>query len=457
MQVGTITMDGYGGIEQVKGEATGYFHPQKVNGREWFIDPEGNGFFPLGISHIYSSDNETTVKDHYGYDQKAWVHDWFEKYRELGYNCAPAGATSPCRDKQGFVDVEHIEEYFVAHRFPFVAGVWQFPHPAELRFDQERQDIFSNYHVDLVERRAENTCARHKENPYLIGYFYGFGGFVQMNRWINTIMASHPNSAGRTALGNLLVDKYRGDVATFNDIYGTSCTDMNAIKTTEVVYYDDHFNKFSERDYAKADLRKKHDFEMLVRALAIQTYKVGYEAIRKHDDNHTILGMYVKAASFEVDTWREVIRYSDVSTPQHVNPIMPHAELYEETGKPIFVSDQVFGNGYDSRVGKRGLTAAEMAESYEFMIRRVVQDPRVCGLSVCRTLYDLVSGAMRYRHGAQEGIYDEHGNPRVAIIRKIREINSALYDHVLNPRSDDDLAQAEALLLSRIALSRQPA
>ena len=232
---------------------------------------------------------------------------------------------------------------------------------------------------------------------------------------------------------------------------------MNAIKTTEVVYYDDHFNKFSERDYARADPRKKHDFEMLVRALAIQTYKVGYEAIRRHDDNHTILGMYVKAASFEIDTWREVIRYSDVSTPQHVNPIMPHAELYEATGKPIFVSDQVFGNGYDSRVGKRGLTAAEMAESYEVMIRRVVQDPRVCGLSVCRTLYDLVSGAMRYRHGAQEGIYDEHGNPRVAIIRKIKEINSALYDHVLNPQSDDELAEAEALLLSRIALSRQPA
>ena len=278
-----------------------------------------------------------------------------------------------------------------------------------------------------------------------------------MNKWINTIMSSHANSAGRTALGNLLVDKYRADIGTFNDIYGTSCTDMNDIKTTEVVSYDDHFNKFAERDYAQADPRKKPDFEMLVRALAIQTYKVGYEAIRKHDDNHAILGMYVKAGSFEVATWQEVIRYSDVSTPQHINPLAPHSELYRATGKPIFVSDQVFGNGYDCRVGKRGLTAAEMAESYEFMIRRVVRDPRVCGLSVCRTLYDLVSGAMRYRHGAQEGIYDEHGNPRVPVVRKIKEINSALYDHVLNPQCDDDLAESEAMFLGRVALSRQPA
>ena len=151
----TTTTDSYGGIEQVKGDATGYFHPQRVNGREWFIDPEGNGFFPLGISHIYSSDNETTVKDHYDYDQKAWVKDWFEKYRELGYNCAPAGGTSPCRDKQGFVDLEFVEQYFVDHKFPFVTGVWQFPHPAELRFDQERQDIFQQ-----LPRRPCRTARR---------------------------------------------------------------------------------------------------------------------------------------------------------------------------------------------------------------------------------------------------------------------------------------------------------
>ena len=84
-----------------------------------------------------------------------------------------------------------------------------------------------------------------------------------------------------------------------------------------------------------------------------------------------------------------------------------------------------------------------MADSYEFMIRRVVGDPRAGGLSVCRTLYDLVSGAMRYRHGAQEGIYDEHGNPRVAIVRKIKAINSALHDYVMHPHSDADLAEYE--------------
>ena len=98
---------------------------------------------------------------------------------------------------------------------------------------------------------------------------------------------------------------------------------MNAIKTTEVVFYDDNFNKFSERDYAKADPRKKHDFEMLV--LAIQTYKVG-EAIRKHDDNHAILGMYVKAASFG----RYLERGHPVLGCRYSTSTRPHAELYQQ-------------------------------------------------------------------------------------------------------------------------------
>ena len=52
---------------------------------------------------------------------------------------------------------------------------------------------------------------------------------------------------------------------------------------------------------------------------------------------------------------------------------------------------------------------------------------------------------------------DEHGNPRVAVVRKIKEINGALYDHVLHPHSDADLAEYETRFLDRIALSRQPA
>lgn len=157
--------DQYGGITSVKGEKTGFFHLEKINDREWFITPEGHGFVPVGISHIYGNDSEVTVKEQYGFDQKKWVDAWLDRYLELGFNSAPAGGTSPCRDKRGFIDLDYIEDRFIDKKLPFTTGVWQFPHPNELRFQQERPDIFSNYYADLVEKRAETVCTRHKDNP----------------------------------------------------------------------------------------------------------------------------------------------------------------------------------------------------------------------------------------------------------------------------------------------------
>ena len=38
----THTLDAYGGTTQLRGKSTGWFHLEKLNGRRWFITPEGN-------------------------------------------------------------------------------------------------------------------------------------------------------------------------------------------------------------------------------------------------------------------------------------------------------------------------------------------------------------------------------------------------------------------------------
>lgn len=428
--------DRYGGITTVQGEATGFFHLEKVNGRHWFIDPLGNGFFPLGISHLFSGDSEPTVKQLYDYDQAAWMRDWFDKYRSLGFNCAPAGATSPCRDKAGFVDLEYAEDLFTENDFPFAAGVWQFPHPAELRFHYERQDVFSNYYEDLIEERAAYACGRHRDNPCLLGYYYGFGGFINAQWWVNRIFASHPHSAGRGALSDVLIEKYQGDSDAFNAVYGTNCRSLEELKSKVSIAYDDTFNSMNEAVFAEAEPSKKEDFKRLIEAIALRTYRVAEAAVRRHDRNHVILGMYTKATSFDHDLWSKVTRHADVSSPQHVNPKLDFFRLYEVTGKPIWVSDQTFGHGCNHRSSKPGPTEGEMAELYRLIVRRVLGDPRVCGVSICRTLYDLVTGPMVNKHHAFEGIYDEEGMPRDRLIATIKQENQQLYERALTPLPD---------------------
>ena len=48
------TLDSYGGTTQLKGKSTGWFHLEELDGRRWFITPEGNAFFPVSLSHIYT-------------------------------------------------------------------------------------------------------------------------------------------------------------------------------------------------------------------------------------------------------------------------------------------------------------------------------------------------------------------------------------------------------------------
>ena len=53
-------LDAYGGAMTIKAQATGYFWLKEINGRWFFITPEGHGFIPLGVNHLlsyFSGDN----------------------------------------------------------------------------------------------------------------------------------------------------------------------------------------------------------------------------------------------------------------------------------------------------------------------------------------------------------------------------------------------------------------
>ena len=44
--------DAYGGLAGTQAKATGFFRVEKINGRWWFIDPEGHFFFSTGVNGI---------------------------------------------------------------------------------------------------------------------------------------------------------------------------------------------------------------------------------------------------------------------------------------------------------------------------------------------------------------------------------------------------------------------
>jgi len=80
--------DRFGGTARIHGEATGFFRIEEIDGRWWFITPDGHGFLSLAVNHIDSAclkypDNVHVWNDRYGdersfcengvrYDLKDW-------------------------------------------------------------------------------------------------------------------------------------------------------------------------------------------------------------------------------------------------------------------------------------------------------------------------------------------------------------------------------------------------
>ena len=111
-------LDTYGGFTDVKGEQTGFFHTQNIDGRWWLVTPEGHGFFGIGLSHPVTSFSEGAVTFSYNGNQEAWLRDGIRKMRDLGYNCVWSGPYSTERVRLGFVDLELAERVYREEKIP---------------------------------------------------------------------------------------------------------------------------------------------------------------------------------------------------------------------------------------------------------------------------------------------------------------------------------------------------
>lgn len=164
-------LDKYGGWTGIKGESTGFFHLEEIDGRHWFITPEGNVFFPVALSHLYSGESDVAANNIYGDDYDAYIRGTFARAREMGFNCALGSVTSPERNLNGFVDIPRIEKFFHEENFPYAVGVILLKHPWEFVEGENLSDIFEPEYAQMIEDRAEAVCPQAKDDPLVMGYY----------------------------------------------------------------------------------------------------------------------------------------------------------------------------------------------------------------------------------------------------------------------------------------------
>lgn len=440
MHATSIELDEYGGWTGIQGEKTGFFHLERIDGRDWFITPEGNVFFPVALSHLLSGESDVACENVYGGDREAWVRGSLAKARAMGFNCALGSATSPERNLNGFVDIAEAEAIFREDNFPFTVGVILLKHPWEFVKGETLPDIYDPAFEQLIESRAKAACSAISDDPLVMGYYYGFGAFNRSQQWVNHHLSLAPDSPGRNAIVDVLKQRYDDDVQAFNQVYDIALGQIDDLRQTDVLTFDPAFER---RNFAamKKTLHPQQldDFEAILSHMCVTLYKIAYTAIRRWDSNHLILGAYVKEWALTGESWKAAAPYIDMIAPQHLNREISLNELADAADLPIVVSDDYFGFHYpDKGTGHAGVSSHDArGEIYQANLMRHYKDPRTLGVTYCACMYD--QGGDTLKKNQQNGFYDIQGDPRNNLIQAVTEINKAVYTHSPYPGTPEEL------------------
>jgi len=344
----------YGGYANTKAKATGFFRVEQVDGRWWFVDPDGHLFFSTSSTGIGAGGGDARLRGredyftalppvdaapaagrrpqtgfyawnlarrHGGEAQTKWVDVAIRRLESWGLNTIGNWSDARLWDT-------HQKAYVVNLRgWGMETGYMGMP------------DVFSDEFPKMVDKAAAEQCAPRKDDPYLLGYF----------------VANEPPWPGRESL---VVDVIleRPPSAIQREAKAFLAGGDTPERRRQFIYRA--FDKFLE---------------------------VINAAIRRHDPNHLNLGLRFGGGVPPAEMLRasktfDVYSMNVYSTSVNVKTL---EEIYRTTERPIIVGEFHFG------VPGRGLAAglvqvrdqAERGTAYRYYVEQAASFPAFIGSS----------------------------------------------------------------------------
>ncbi len=323
--------DTFGGWLQVTGTKTGFFHAQQIDGRWWFITPEGHAFFSKGVDNV-SFQPESASSPKAPPDPDQWAVATTRQLR--GWNFNTVGAWSaPQLYQQGIAYAPVLDLAASVERDLWLKG--------------GVVDYFDPRFREVVERVAASACAPHANDPWLLGYFTDnelrWGkDWRSQDSLLESYLKMPPRSPGQAR------------ASAFVKALGRAPTDQD-----------------------------RNTFAGLV---ASEYARITTQAIHRHDPQHLVLGC--RFANYPGD---DVIRaageYFDVISLHSYAPSAPQERLRQIarlTGKPAMVTEFSF-KAMDSGLpnikgaGKPVATQSDRANGFTNYVQALAALPNVVG------------------------------------------------------------------------------
>jgi hypothetical protein len=323
--------DTYGGITSIKGKKTGWFHVEELNGRWFFVTPEGNAFFSLGATHsveTIAQDELNLFQTKYRGNEKA-LSDYFVKcFKEWGYNSSGYGPL-PSMEKE----------------LPYVATIWtEGPRSHSAGAKSTNSDIFDPVVRERLKGTVRTIAAKHKDNPFCLGYV-----FIDLPIWgvipqrgisyVDFVRNLPSNAPGKKEYMNFIRKIYNNELPSFNKEYSLNLSSFEDILLADLSGISPNKNA-----------RIATDDEAFLAILAESYYECVAGELRKADPNHLILGDRFMAGTINQPglrvpdaVLRTAAKYVDVISFQPMGGSILWREYIDYahllTGKPLLFAD----------------------------------------------------------------------------------------------------------------------
>jgi hypothetical protein len=346
--------------------ARGFFTIGRRNGRWWFITPQDQPFFSIGLNHIDSAalrytENGYIWRNKYANSMEKWLSKVRSDLIEWGFNTVGWVQEVVTRD-----DMNHrhsrnftFEEYRwldmpYCHMLPFVDfHQWE--------NETKNPDIYGRGFEEWCDYVARAECGRFADDPKLIGYFYS-----DCPTWVHV---RKPNA-------------WKGPL------------------------------------FDPAKLNSEAGRKELLQ-LAGHYYKVTHDAIRRYDKNHLILGdRYEARAPLPEEVIRAAMPYVDVLSFQ----CFGRAKIVDEklshwakfSNRPILLADSSVSIKSVSS-GKERKPHRQDPQGYADIMGVLQKIPECVGFHLC--------GAYVCNRVRRYGLLDEQDRIDAEAVKGITKIN----------------------------------
>lgn len=393
----------------------------------WFVDPRGEPMVSLGVSDIPSGPNREQYDPanpgyaafRYYSSTDEWIKSVRRNLKEWGFNTVGAWGDPG-------LAVDDLPETRVLHWGSGLHVPWC--------------DLFADDFQKQIEVFAERDVAPQRNNTKLIGWFTD----NELQWYADTIFHFHLHNKQQThtreKLIDLLREHYRNDFDALRKDFvvgqATSFAELGREGTVQLVP-DGHGIQLINR------------FTFLV---AEHYYRVVHDAIRKHDQNHLILGdRYMSYCPPEVA--RAAGPYLDVIStnfdwPDWVTGELPThylKMLHDESGKPVLITEWYVA-ARENRSGNRNRgvsftivqTQDQRAATAERRLGELLNEPYVVGAHWFRYADEPTNGRPSDGEDFNFGLVDIHDQPYDKLVEAMKRANrQAIATHTGSSGTDD--------------------